>query len=232
MKTKTILLMAGALLAPSAVRSADVGPYVSEKASYSMINAKDLSLGASGGWENRGKDMEDKVLGNRLAVGFATPIDAIGGTIRVELEWGVNGRADGKSGMVGNPSVGTGAKIKASGLTLNGYYDVITGTPLVPYVGFGLGYAKIDVESDSYGAMPAGYSIKGGFGDANFAWNVGFGAGCALNDRLSLDAGYRYTDLGKVKGDLKYDEAGTISVVVEKGGLSSHEVVVGARYGF
>jgi opacity protein-like surface antigen len=226
---KTTLLIAGALLASTAAQSAGPRPYMSGKASYSFTEGKSLSLGVPGSWENHGKDIDDETFGSRLALGVAIPVG--GGAFRTELEWGANGKIEGKSDKADEPGVGTSAKIKTDTFMLNAYYDVDTGTPFVPYIGFGLGYAKTSIKSAAYG-MPAGYAIDGSFDDDNFAWNAGAGIGCALGGGLSLDAGYRYTDLGKTKGDLRYDEAGMISSVVEKGGLSSHEVAVGARYIF
>ena len=56
--------------------------------------------------------------------------------------------------------------------------------------------------------------------DNNFAWQVGAGVGYALNDNVSLDAGYRYVDYGD------FTEDGT------KLETSAHELYVGARYAF
>jgi opacity protein-like surface antigen len=73
----------------------------------------------------------------------------------------------------------------------NAYFDVHNSTPVTPYLGGGIGFATLHL-SDT--------SLKGiGFGrlynDSNanvFASQVGAGMDIALNNRFSLDVGYRY----------------------------------------
>jgi len=229
---KYISLFILALLASKAVQAADLKPYISEKVSYSSLSGHHLSIGSEGFWKNHGRNFDDKMFGNRLAVGFSVPVDEISGSIRAELEWGYNGKAAGKSSLYGNPSVGMSTEVKTNTFMLNGYYDIKTETAFSPYVGFGFGYGEIDIKSASYGAMPAGYSIRGSFKDNSLVWNIGAGASYAMNDKLSFDVGYRYTGFGWINGDLAYNENGPVSTVTEKGDFSSHEILAGVRYSF
>ena len=79
----------------------------------------------------------------------------------------------------------TKAKMENNSVMLNAYYDIDTGTKLTPYVGAGIGMARLKG------------SIKGDDANASkskttFAWQVGAGVSYAMTDNLALDAGYRY----------------------------------------
>ena len=64
---------------------------------------------------------------------------------------------------------------------LNAYYDIDTGTKFTPYVGAGIGMArlkaKIDDETDFSKSK------------TTFAWQVGAGISYAMTENVSLDAG-------------------------------------------
>lgn len=87
-----------------------------------------------------------------------------------------------------------------------GSYPVYDKFSLYATGGVGYSYNKVDNFS--------GYK---GEGKSNFAWNVGAGVEYALTPCVSLDLGYRYTDLGdaraknkatgtKLKEDVKYND--------------------------
>lgn len=61
-------------------------------------------------------------------------------------------------------------------------------------VGIGVGFLEVDGTSNVFSAIEE---------PIDFVWNVGFGFGYALTDRLSLSAGYRYIGLGKQTIDLE-----------------------------
>lgn len=105
--------------------------------------------------------------------------------------------------------------VSAISFMVNGFYDVhYDDSPLVPYLGVGVGAASVrldeNVDIDST--------------DVVFAYQVMAGIGYRLNPKLTLTAGYRYFDTA----DPEY------SVNVAPGGLlkapfSSHEFILGAR---
>ena len=79
-------------------------------------------------------------------------------------------------------------------------------------------YSLINMEIESQSLMINGYyDIDTG---SKLTPYVGAGVGYALNDNVSLDAGYRYVDYGD------FTEDGT------KLETSAHELYVGARYAF
>lgn len=106
----------------------------------------------------------------------------------------------------------------------------------IPYAGFGLGYAKNEIDSFSYSSG----TLKGtgpGNDESGFAWQVAAGLGFKLTEKLFLDFEYRYVDLGKIsagKGENDLSEFGLGKVTLEgiEGDLRVQEAVLGLRYAF
>ena len=208
---KTLLLAGVAACLFSANANAfDATPYVSAKLRYldMSTDAQELDLK---------RDVDDKVLGGSFAAGVSTKVN--GGAVRVESGvadhidsperglWRVTKKTHNLYGRLVN------MEIESQSSMINGYYDIDTGSKLTPYVGAGIGYAKIKGKLSVLGES---YSAD----DNNFAWQVGAGVGYALNDKVSLDAGYRYVDYGDFTEEgLKWES-------------SAHELYVGARYAF
>ncbi len=104
-------------------------------------------------------------------------------------------------------------EIESQSIMLNAYYDINTGTKLTPYVGAGFGYANVEGKLSIEGESDS-------VDDNNFAWQIGAGSSYALNEKILLDAGYRYVDYGDfTKEDVNVD-------------TTAHELYVGARYAF
>ncbi|MBL8670046.1 MAG: porin family protein [Alphaproteobacteria bacterium] len=108
-----------------------------------------------------------------------------------------------------------------------------------PYLRAGIGLAQI--EADRLRTQPGGafsgsgpFSTPGGTA-TKFAWSLGAGVDLKLAERITLDVGYRYLDLGK----LSYD-SGTLTGpgVSEPVGratgaeLQTHTFTMGLRYRF
>ena len=98
----------------------------------------------------------------------------------------------------------------------NAYYDVLPYNWWSPYVGAGIGFSKIRFSER--------HQITGLVNEdwktTKFTWSLGGGLSLKVTNRLNLDVGYRYYDLGspKRKGT-KYD-------------VSAQEVYGGLRYVF
>lgn len=92
---------------------------------------------------------------------------------------------------------------------LNGYYDLRTNSPFVPYLGLGVGYDRLNVKID---------------GDSDTNGTIGFRAGIGVMAEISrtfgVDIGYRYNYFGVHSFD-DYDIR-----------LGGHELFVGARVSF
>jgi opacity protein-like surface antigen len=102
----------------------------------------------------------------------------------------------------------------------NAYYDFDLGLPLRPYLGGGVGAARVSVDTDTGGLLDVddeGWA---------FAWNLAAGLGYELGGGLELTGGYRYL---RVEGtDLDVDGGGELDV----DNYASHEVLLGLRYTF
>ncbi len=76
---------------------------------------------------------------------------------------------------------------KTQAFMLNGYYDVDTVSPWTPYVGGGIGWAKLDLNTPG---LPSGDY------DDVFAYQFIGGVAYAVTTQLSLDAQYRFIGSG------------------------------------
>lgn len=192
-----ILLLAGvsAYLIATNANALEINPYVGAKLRYVDMST-DVDV----------VDVNDKVMGGSLAVGSS--FKTSNGAIRAELEYNKN--EDAEKTFYGLVKF----KIDTQSIMLNTYYDIDTGTKFTPYVGAGICYAK--VKGTAYV-----YDTKiGSIDDKNFAWQAGVGAGYALTDNVTFDAGYRYVDYGDfTKYDINVD-------------TSAHEMYAGVRYSF
>ena len=125
-------------------------------------------------------------------------------------------------------------RVKSWALMANGYYDIPVAAAVTAYVGGGLGYAYNSASGSQTYQDPA-FTGPHLFGTTfptgktgNFAWSLGFGGSYAVNPTVSLDLGYRFTDLGRyataidtVNGDERF-----------RARLSSHDLLAGLRFKF
>ena len=104
---------------------------------------------------------------------------------------------------------------------INGYYDIQTKTKLKPYVGAGIGLAKMtfDLQMNAFDGLDY-YWLDESYSKVSFAWNIGTGFTYEIDNKTALDIGYRYSDFGSFKKDgVKFE-------------MHANEVMVGIRYSF
>lgn len=123
---------------------------------------------------------------------------------------------------------------------LSGYYDFNPVSNITPYVGAGIGVARIDYNQNltlecnptaaqacGTGALGAASTVTTVIDDQSWthAYQLTVGAAVAVDDRTSLDLSYSYTQIGD--GDeLNYaDGAG-----LDNDGVQLHQVRAGIRY--
>ena len=101
--------------------------------------------------------------------------------------------------------------LKTQAFMANGYYDVDTGSPWSPYVGAGLGWAKLDLST------PA---LTFADNDNVFAYQLMAGVSYAITDQWSVDAQYRFF--------------GTADATISGADFNenSNNLMVGLRYSF
>ncbi|OYQ81161.1 hypothetical protein B9T19_00330 [Ignatzschineria sp. F8392] len=191
----------------------DFDQYLSAKAVLNHVNNKFEGQVKDVDGEDSGSFKKSKNVGGfRLAYGAIFPVGD--NNVRAEIEYGYNGKVkvsdeDSKS------------ETKSQALMLNGYYDFNTGTAFTPYVGAGIGYARLkNTLSDEE------LSISKSKG--NFAWQVGAGVSYAVNSNVAVDLSYRFMDYGKVSHSYKADDASVNGKVKQRG----NEFNLGVRYTF
>ena len=214
---KTVLLagVASALFAVNA-NAIEFTPYVSGKITYSKMEYDITNSWKSGNQTaSADEDLSDKTWGTSIAVG--TSVKAPYGAVRAELEYNWNDDAD--KSVVSRDFNDGKLEVKNQSVFLNAYYDIDTGTKFTPYVGGGIGYAKLKGSISNGGVKLASDS------DTNFAWQLGAGVAYAVNENISVDFGYRYTDMGDLTANVYPTETFKIDV-------DSHELLLGVRYTF
>lgn len=128
------------------------------------------------------------------------------------------------------------AEYDSIGVMANAYADLVTIAGFTPYVGAGLGVARIswDRFETRASCMAGGVACSGAVygtqsleGDSavRFSYAVMAGITYAVTDRIKLDAGYRYSDIAG--GDIPVFQASGAQAADH--GFSRHEVRVGLR---
>lgn len=114
---------------------------------------------------------------------------------------------------------------------------------LTPYLGAGFGFAHTTVSgftdsSTGFNTVTGATGSLGGYASSvsrtSFAWALMAGVGYKVNERLTLEAGYRYLSLGDMPALLLRDPAtgqprpGREAIQVSR--LTAHEIKIGMRW--
>ncbi|WP_283132443.1 outer membrane protein [Enterovibrio norvegicus] len=161
-----------------------------------------------------------------------------------------------REGTFNSQRVGSGArtgeeyvlngKLKSTTLTVEGFYDVDTGTAFTPYIKAGVGVARNEYSARLGGAGVQGFfdqldgTVDGYYDDyadetsTEFTWNIGLGASYAITDQLSLIGEYQYISLGDAGTDVDSLDfgSGETNDGFRIDDATAHEVQVGLRYHF
>ncbi len=160
----------------------------------------------------------------------APPVSAIGeetdNTIIAEIgvgcEFTENLRADVTLGYRSKAKVeddfnSLDAKFSALTVMVNAYYDIVNYNGFTPYVGAGIGLSRNKISDIN---LPA-TSTSGT--KTSFAYSLQAGVSYDYSEALTIDASYRYIDLGK-------GQSGPATIDIDK--LVSHDFRIGLRYRF
>lgn len=184
---KKILLLTGVAFLFAAQANAFVlRPYVSAKGKVALTNnrlkvvQRDEILDY-----NHDIKVNKAIWGASAAFGFMFPFNYQ--SIRTEVEYNHNKKADKKvAAKKSAPDIDASVQTKA--IFFNMYYDFQSNTAWVPYIGGGIGGARLKTtvlsESDD---------------KSTFAWNAGFGMQYRMSRHGSIDFGYRYASYGSFK---------------------------------
>ena len=202
---KKLLLAGLAIVAFAGVANAEtnacVRPYISAKANYSKMamNGKAFDAG-----EKERISKKDWVGGASLAASLKMC------AFRTELEFN-------QSLSAKDTYDDLRTKQSYRSYMLNGYFDLPTGTDFHPYVGAGIGVARIKTRLSEDDFVDKNYST-------NLAWQAGGGIGYNLTRNWTLDIGYRYVNNGHNKWKIEGDKV--------KVNTEEHQITAGVRYTF
>lgn len=188
------------------------------------------------GLYNKGKDVQFSVApgtidteydgGFGLGAAFGWRADRGGG-----VDYRVEGELSYRKDEVKSHRLNGGAALpgstgdaKTTALMLNGYLDFNTSSNFTPYLGGGLGFAKVDFSGFGVDAIPDVLDDD----DTVFAYQLIAGAGFALSPTTELFAEYRY---------FKTEDA-DVTTSAATGGVAnsmkyeSNNVLAGVRFNF
>ena len=200
---KKFLLLAGVASLLSVNAQAEVNQYVSGKISYDF-NKVNMKVAEPSDPELYREKANKELFGTHVAYGVQA------GYVRGELE--LNNSRDIKRNYFNEYGVNHFRLYKHS-VMANAYFDYLTCTPWTPYVGAGIGSAYLKADN--------GEQAKSVY---NLAWQVMAGLTYDINSNWTLDAGYRYADLGRIRKN--YGDS------VTKLTARDHEIMLGVRYTF
>ena len=117
-------------------------------------------------------------------------------------------------------------------LMFNAYYDLGKWMDrFVPYVGAGVGVAYNRTDDVYFTGNPALINRIEGDDRWSLAWSLMAGVGWQVTERVTLDFGYRYLDMGKAESG-HIDTAGFWNPKVRLDDLTAHEIKFGLRFAF
>lgn len=138
-----------------------------------------------------------------------------------------------------NPAFGSGTNDyrakKSEWLFLaNAYADLGTYGGITPYVGAGIGTSRNTISDfRDVNVLNAGGGYAGSNSEWELAWALHAGVGIKATDRMTIDVGYSYVDLGDAKTGTFYNDNGTTrGEQVKFKDITSHDFTVGVRYAF
>ncbi len=118
--------------------------------------------------------------------------------------------------------------IETSSLFFNAIHHFNTGERIMPYIGAGLGYTK--VESDLAYNPNLSASIRDD--DKTFSYQLLLGLDVAFTDNLKSFVEYRYVDAGDVDLSRTGGSPGGIQTTTQNGNITFDSFGVGLRYHF
>lgn len=199
----TIVLAASGAMA----QSVPAGSYVQVNLGAGVAGQTEFSVSSPSVSGSQDADVDPGVFGS-VAVGrnFGNNI-----ALEAELLYGKNDLDTADMDRVVGYKLD--ASVKTTAVMANAYYNVGGFGPINARIGAGVGYGQSEYEL-------LGESDKGD----GVMWQVLVGGAYPINDKVSLDVGYRYLRAP----EYEVSDAGT-KVTAETG---AHVLTVGARFGF
>jgi opacity protein-like surface antigen len=203
--------LALAMVAGFGITTADAQMYLSGNLGAVMVRDGDVSVEGF----TIGETSLDTGLGVTGGIGHA-----YGNGFRTEIELGyrTNDFDEIKgTGFFAGERASLNGDVSAFSLMVNGYYDLATTGRITPFVGGGLGFARVALDNSDF------FGIDDN--DTVFAYQLAIGGSINLNPQLNLDLQYRF--LGTSDPEFRDDEG-----FKWKTEYTTHNLMVGLRYSF
>ena len=182
------------------------GPYLRIDVGYGISVTPDGSTSAGA---MTGEDVSNfGVYGGGVGYRFSE-------NLRADLTFSYRPDTDVEATTAGGTAITS--EVDAMTTMINAYFDMGKFSGVTPYVGAGIGYARLET-SDQTGTVVTGDT------SSNFAWAAMLGAAIdlGLGNATRADLGYRFINLGEFQqeSDTTYDD------------LMVHEIRAGLRHSF
>ncbi|EKT62281.1 outer membrane protein [Providencia burhodogranariea] len=227
MKLKLSIGLIPLIISVNAFSAEGSGVYISAKTGISLFRSLDNHVYGSGNIANAlSYDVEKENLKNSSTTNFSPNI-AIGykfanefqQPVRVELAYQYFG-SDKSSANIEPSAVGYWSpqqndsfplpaktsfskKTTVNTLMVNTYYDMPVNEYVSPYIMAGVGAAFLknsaNMQSNVAGQDIQSHSTSN---KTNLAWALGTGVSWKVNENISIETGYTYTDVGNIKNSL------------------------------
>ncbi len=220
--TSFVVLVAGAGLA--AVPSAMAQWYASVNAGGTLLNDSDITDTAAIGSLTGEVGFDTGFVGSG-AVGYSWGALRLEGEISYRKHDLDDLQVDSITlgGTVISGALGTFAlqdDTTSLGFMANGWYDVDTGTPWVPFLGAGVGVARLNINIESVASIRTFYDES----DTVLAYQVGAGLGYKVTPMATVSLSYRFFGTADPEFDDGFDK-----IDAE---YFSHNLMVGVLFGF
>tara|TARA_B110000503_G_C7110066_1_gene397686 strand:- start:232 stop:909 length:678 start_codon:yes stop_codon:yes gene_type:complete len=144
-----------------------------------------------------------------------------------DLKYKFNGPSTENKNMI----INCAQKVNIQTGMVNLFYDIATYQKLTPYIGFGLGYAKINPKKASFSTKTTETLYMSNKSE-NLTYALMGGLSINITDKINFDIGYKFQDFGKAK-PLYIKTMLTGKSNVEKGyKIKTHSGTIGVRYSF
>jgi len=225
LKTAPFLLLVLASASSSVASAAEAGYYVGGRVVGAEHTARNMASSARPGIGAFVPGQEK----NRFTTGSLAFGYQFGNGWRTEAEYTLPKTDTFTSGSTAFPTSSNVNYIGSQRLMANAYRDFAITDQVSLYGSVGLGIARLT--SDGWQGMTSRvYNV--GHQD-NLAWSLGAGVAWMPMDRLTLELGYRYVDMGRAEsGWNAFTNARLLQDEMMRADLVSSEIHVGARYGF
>ena len=169
-------------------------------------------------------DESNTATGGSLALGYQFPSNW-----RVEAEYTLPRSNEFTSGSTNFPTSFNHHRVRSQRLMVNAYKDFPLNAQFSLYGTAGLGLAHL--RSSGWQGNPGRQYL--GASRNNLAYSVGFGVTYSPIQKVSIDLGWRYVDMGKTKsGANNFANVRGLRDEQMRAKLTSSEISIGVRYSF